>query len=111
MNINPAQKNFHVYADFFFYFLEGKIVADVDPTSGISMAATTNPINFGNGLIELVSFSDGDKKGPFVHINTNVRDMVTGKVPQNPATPDWAGLTTGDPKLDNSTFALTARLK
>ena len=68
-----------------------------------------DPINLGNGLIKLVSFNS-DTKGPFVHLNTNVRDLVTGKVPQNPATPEWAGIATDDPKLDNSIFALTAKI-
>ncbi|MCJ1398669.1 hypothetical protein MMC11_001870 [Xylographa trunciseda] len=109
ININPGQKRFHVDADFIFYVLKGKLIADVDPTSGLRGAATVAPLDFGNGLIKLLSYSSGNNVGPFVHLNTNIKDLVTGKVPQNPVTPDWAGLTSDDPKLDNSTFALTAK--
>ena len=38
-------------------------------------------------------------------------DLIAGKVPQNPKTPEWASLTSNDPKLDNSIFALTAKLQ
>jgi hypothetical protein len=108
VNIYPAQKQFHVYADMVFLLLKGKIIADVDPTSGFAMAATADPIDLGNGLVKLVSYTDSTE-GPFLHVNTNVKDLVTGSVPSNPATPEWAGLTTGDPRLDHSTFALTAK--
>lgn len=108
-NINPAQKKFHVYADLYFYFLHGKVIADVDPTSGIFFSARLDPVNLGNGLVKLVSY-DSDLLGPFVHVNTNVPALIAGKVPPNPATPEWAGISTSDPKLDNSIFALTSKV-
>lgn len=109
LNLSPAQKQFHLYADLVFLALKGKVIADVDPTKGIMGAATLDPLDFGNGLVRLVSYSSGPKVGPFLHINTNVMDIVTGRVPQNPKTPEWASLTSGDPRLDNSTFALTGK--
>ena len=94
----------------YFFFLHGKVIADVDPTSGLAAAAKLDPVNLANGLIQLISYNSGPTIGPFMHINTNVKDIVAGRVPQNPKTPDWAGMTSGDPKLDNSIFALTAKL-
>ena len=94
-----------------FLVLHGKVICDVDPTSGIAFAAKLDPVNFGGGLMKLVSYNSGDSIGPFVHLNTNVKDLITGNVPQNPQTPEWAGMTSGDPKLDNSTFALTAKFQ
>ena len=93
----------------YFLCLEGKAIANVDPLSGIVASATMKPVDFGNGLVQLCSLNDSSK-GPFFHINTDVKDMVAGKVPQNPQTPEWAGITSDDPKLDNSLFALTAKL-
>ena len=109
INLSPAQRKFMLYADVYFLCLEGKAVANADPLSGIAASATMKPIDFGNGLLQLCSLKDSTK-GPFFHINTDVKDIVSGKVPQNPQTPDWAGVTSDDPKLDNSMFALTAKL-
>ena len=87
LDINPGQRKFHLYADIYWFLLHGNIVADVDPTSGILFAAKMDPIKLGNDLVKIVSYDD-DTTGPFIHLNTNVRDLVTGKVPHNPDIPE-----------------------
>lgn len=110
ININPGNKQFKIYADFYLYFLHGKAAADVDPTAGLFAAIKVDPVNLGNGLVQLVSFDSGPTVGPYLRLCTNVRDLVAGRVPQNPQTPEWAGMTSGDARIDSSIFALTAKL-
>ena len=110
ININPGNKQFKVYADFYLFFLHGKAAADVDPTAGLFAAIKIDPVNLGNGLVQLISFDSGPTVGPYLRLCTNVRDLVAGRVPQNPQTPEWAGMTSGDTRIDSSIFALTAKL-
>ena len=110
LNVIPGRKIFKLYADFYFFLLHGKIIAEVDPTAGTFFNATMDPIVLANGLIKIVSFSGGDSKGPFIHLNTNVRAIIAGQAPTSPQKPEWAGVTSGDPKLNNSFFALTSKI-
>lgn len=109
INLVPTARKFDLYADFYFLALSGRVIAKADPLAGIIVSATAKPINFGDGLLKLCSLTDSTQ-GPFLHINTDVKDLVTGKVPQSPQTPEWAGVTSDDPKMNSSLFGLTAKL-